>query len=332
MKKRIIVLTSALWMLFGTMIVNADWIQDQSGWKFQKGTSFLSSEWVEIAGKWYYFDENGYMKTGWFQDINKKWYYLSSDGSMKTGWFQDINGKWYYFNSDGSMKTGWHENSDGKWYYFNDLGEMAVNTRVDGYKIGADGAMIAGTLTTYTAEQIKNKNLSSYTAGTKSVYGSKLTQAELNEVAEVVANFMSQYVTSDLDTVEKILLAHNYLAYYCSYAETWAENGANTAWGALVYHEAQCSGYARAMKALCDAMDVNCYYVHADENALNPSHQWNMVEVDGKWYIVDVQANDSSGGYFFFLCGEDDYPMTYDKSLYPACSSTGYDLSAYYEY
>jgi len=61
----------------------------------------------------------------------------------------------------------------------------------------------------------------------------------------------------DLDTVEKVLVAHNYLAQYCSYAETWSENGANTAWGALVYQKAQCSGYARAMKALCDAMDIN---------------------------------------------------------------------------
>ena len=59
--------------------------------------------------------------------------------------------------------------------------------------------------------------------------------------------------------------------------EGWQYDGANTAWGALVYGEAQCSGYARGMKALCDAIGVPCYYVHANKKALNPSHQWNQV-------------------------------------------------------
>ncbi len=71
-----------------------------------------------------------------------KWYHLSSSGEMSTGWMKDINGKWYYLKDSGVMATGWHKDSDGKWYYLNSDGSMAVNTVVDGYKVGTNGAWI----------------------------------------------------------------------------------------------------------------------------------------------------------------------------------------------
>ncbi len=156
-----------------------------------------------------------------------------------------------------------------------------------------------------------------------SVYGPKLTQTELDEVADAVEKFLATYDTASMDDYTKVLTAHDYLCSVCSYAASWSQNGANTAWGALVYGEAQCSGYARAMKALCDAMGVGCYYVHADENASNPSHQWNQVCVNGNWYIVDVQCNDSSGFKAFFLVSDSTYQagsgMSWDTDAYPAC-------------
>ena len=121
----------------------------------------------------------------------------------------------------------------------------------------------------------------------------------------------------------KLKIALDYLASVCSYAPDWSLNRANTAWGALIYGEAQCSGYARAMKALCDGIGVECYYVHANSNSINPSHQWNEVKVDGSWYIVDVQCNDLSGFYAFFLVSDSTYAnasgMDWDRQSDPAC-------------
>ena len=68
---------------------------------------------------------------------------------MMTGW-QYINGVWYYLATaedagktaglkEGDMVTGWKQ-IGGKWYYFYENGAMAVNTRIDGYAIGPDGA------------------------------------------------------------------------------------------------------------------------------------------------------------------------------------------------
>lgn len=156
-----------------------------------------------------------------------------------------------------------------------------------------------------------------------SVYGPKLTQAELNEVAAAVSRFDASLPLNGMSDIDKVMAARDYLIQFCSYAPDWSKNRANTAWGALIYQEAQCSGYSRAMKALCDSIGIDCRYVHADANASNPSHQWNTVKIDGQWYIIDVQGDDSAGFETFFLLSDDSYAnetgMSWDRSSVPAC-------------
>lgn len=124
--------------------------------------------------------------------------------------------------------------------------------------------------------------LGSYTTG--SVYGPKLTKQELAEVEAAVQTFVGSYITPEMTDYQKICAINSFLSTTCTYAPDWSKNRANTAWGALIYHQAQCSGYSRATKALCDAVGIPCYYVHGD----NTSHQWNKVLIGGNWYVVDI--------------------------------------------
>lgn len=142
----------------------------------------LTSKWGKLeystgdrsADGWYHFNSYGLMDTGWFQDEKGNWYYCNTDkdgfqGKMKTGWvYNDTDKNWYYLDSDtGMMRTGWVEVA-GKWYYFatqasaqtyvydakaeqwnyldngvKPMGSMYVNTTTpDGYRVGADGALI----------------------------------------------------------------------------------------------------------------------------------------------------------------------------------------------
>ena len=150
-----------------------------------------------------------------------------------------------------------------------------------------------------------------------SVYGPYLNAQELVQVRRAVQNFKINYIKSGMTEYEKALAAFNYIRNNCSYARRgWQYNNANTAWGALVYGEAQCSGFARGYKALCDAIGVKCYYVHANGKAINPSHQWNMVKMGSKWYVTDAQ-----GG--FFLVGSYTWKgmgMAWDTAGLPTCS------------
>ncbi len=101
----------------------------------------VHAEWHESNGKWWYSDDSfkGYATS--LQIIDNKFYYFDQDGWMQTGW-QKISDDWYYFNISGEMMTGWIFDS-GKWYYLDGFGMMLSDTITpDGYWVGSDGAMI----------------------------------------------------------------------------------------------------------------------------------------------------------------------------------------------
>lgn len=161
-----------------------------------------------------------------------------------------------------------------------------------------------------------------------SVYGPSLNSSQLMQVRRVVQSFKTNYIRKGMSEYDKALAAFLYLRSNCSYARRGLQyNNANNAWGALVYNEAQCSGFARAMKALCDGVGVKCKYVHANSKAVNPSHQWNEIRINGKWYIVDAQSG-------FFLAGSNTWKnmmgMRWNTKGPPKCSASDHKKFGFY--
>ena len=76
---------------------------------------------------------------GWQQNDSGQWSYYRNGKSVK-GWLSDDQ-KWYWLDkTTGMMFAGGWKKIDGKWYYFYADGVMAVNTTIDGYTIGSNGA------------------------------------------------------------------------------------------------------------------------------------------------------------------------------------------------
>ena len=106
------------------------WQRDNKGWWIKNSDgSYPRNEWKLVNNSWYFFDSQGYMFTGWLNS-NGSWYYMNTDegsnnGKMVTGW-RAVSGKWYYLSTatDGSG------------------GKMLLNTTIDGYRLGADGAWV----------------------------------------------------------------------------------------------------------------------------------------------------------------------------------------------
>ncbi|ENZ39384.1 hypothetical protein HMPREF1085_05393 [Enterocloster bolteae 90A9] len=73
--------------------------------------------WTENASGTRSYYKGGKPAIGWLYD--EKWYWLQNGGVPFAGGWKQIGGKWYFFNPDGTM---------------------AVNTTIDGYTIGPDGA------------------------------------------------------------------------------------------------------------------------------------------------------------------------------------------------
>lgn len=137
---------------------SGEWLKDDKGWWFKRvDENYPKNAWSYLSSgnslAWYFFNEMGYMKTGWhFSD--GKWYFLGtvSDGTlgaMKTGWYLDPTSHyWYYLNpKDGAMLSGWQE-INGKWYYLNEgdsrpFGAMLQNeVTADGHRVDESGARV----------------------------------------------------------------------------------------------------------------------------------------------------------------------------------------------
>ncbi|WP_101877100.1 N-acetylmuramoyl-L-alanine amidase family protein [Lachnoclostridium edouardi] len=147
------------------------WIQDGTGWYFRyPDGNYAKDGWLKWDGIWYLFDSSGYIKTGW-QQVNNVWYYLKPNvggpiGAMAKGW-QQVNGAWYYLNpneggpegamcrgwitvndkryylnSSGAMVEGWYKVGDGYYYFYPGDGSMAVNTKIDGFQLDANGVWV----------------------------------------------------------------------------------------------------------------------------------------------------------------------------------------------
>lgn len=60
--------------------------------------------------------------------------------------------------------------------------------------------------------------------------------------------------------------------------------------GVFAHHRAQCEGIAKAVKVLLNAVDVRCIVVFGDslKNGNRVPHAWNLVNIEGRPYHLDV--------------------------------------------
>ena len=137
------------------------WMQSKGGWwfEYEDGTYAVGYQYIETngEGEFYYFDQNGWMVTGWhwgseFVELLyggyipegvSSWLYFKDSGAMAFGW-EKVGGSWYYLDPD--MLVGWWD-IDGAWYFMNGSGAMETGWLNQGgtwYYLAASGAMQTG--------------------------------------------------------------------------------------------------------------------------------------------------------------------------------------------
>ena len=119
----------------------------------------------------------------------------------------------------------------------------------------------------------------------------KSRYSECISAAAVILNGVKG--NSSLTDVQKALLIHDRLALHCEYDYQNYLNGtisddSYTMYGALANGTAVCQGYSEAYLYLLEQVGIESYLCSSD--ALN--HAWNIVEIGGKAYHVDVTWDD----------------------------------------
>ena len=147
------------------------------------------------------------------------------------------------------------------------------------------------------------------------------------ELTDRLAELSGKLQTDDKSVY--ILDAYNLLVSNCSYDADGSLRSekkldadlSTTAYGALVQGLADSQGIAAAFSALCMQADIPCIMVEGSVDG--EKHFWNIVELDGRHYHVDVSADSTWGMSNSFLVSDEKLQSRYqwDTALYPACEA-----------
>jgi hypothetical protein len=128
---------------------------------------------------------------------------------------------------------------------------------------------------------------------------------KITETVDAANIMVNQTIRPYMNNREKYLALHNALIASVDYVTDSVDKG-QTAYSALVAHEAVCGGYSKSYKLLCDLAGLPCIYVSgmAGTTENNGRHAWNMVPVDGQWLYIDSTWDDSYTDNRYFLRDE----------------------------
>ena len=105
---------------------------------------------------------------------------------------------------------------------------------------------------------------------------------------------------------EQILFVHDYLAANYEYDYSYQ---IYDAYEFFLNKTGVCQGYTMAFTAVMNELGIPVSYVESD----NINHIWNLVQLSGKWYHVDVTWGDPSydglgrASHEYFLRGDEDF-------------------------
>ena len=113
-------------------------------------------------------------------------------------------------------------------------------------------------------------------------------EAELERAVEEITSLVTATEPFEIE-----LQLHDLLCQRVSYSDDKNDEMIYTAYGALVNGKAICEGYTRAMQLLLSKFGILSTTVSGV--AENEGHMWNLVNIDGNWYHLDVTWNDADG-------------------------------------
>lgn len=100
-----------------------------------------------------------------------------------------------------------------------------------------------------------------------------------------LAQVMDACVFDGINPIQIALSVHDWLVLHCAYDLSLE---ANTGYDLLVNGTTVCAGYAAAYMDILNRLGIPCVTVTSEEM----NHAWNLVQLDGQWYHVDVTWDD----------------------------------------
>lgn len=154
-------------------------------------------------------------------------------------------------------------------------------------------------------------------------------EAELSEKIDEIISSLDFGSGSDYEKAEAI---YDYIRINVAYADSFDDRQVFTAYGAAVNGVAVCQGYSLLLHRMLMEVGINSRLLPG--TAAGGSHLWNMAEIDGIYYLMDVTFDSTIGveEKFFFLRGTEDFDELVPDADHCFDVSKYEDIPLYYEY
>ena len=135
-------------------------------------------------------------------------------------------------------------------------------------------------------------------------------EAILSQTLKIEVENFVKTVNTKMSEYEIVLAAHDYIANKVTYDDQAANDYDSnpysyTSYGALVAGKAVCEGYAKAFQLLMDVVGMKSMCVTGVYDGVG--HMWNMVNIGGDWYNIDVTFDDQTQIYHLFTNRTDEF-------------------------
>ena len=123
-----------------------------------------------------------------------------------------------------------------------------------------------------------------------------LSQREYDTLVYTINTLNGSGMPMDLLGAERWI--HDFLCDRITYAIDDFSDEDDCAVGALLNGRANCDGYSDAFYLMGSllGMEIRCQSGDALRTDGDAGHMWNLIRLNGNWYMVDVTWNDSDGG------------------------------------
>ncbi len=161
----------------------------------------------------------------------------------------------------------------------------------------------------------------------------RLTQDEVESMEKSVDSKTKEIMTV-VDTLptdyEKEKYIHDYIVENAEYDISTLYNLGDTVYSVLISGKSICEGYSRTVQMLLDKAGIENYLVTGDTESDGEvlAHMWNVVNVDGENYHLDVTWDDLDEKFdttHFYFNVTDEYISRDHKNIKPEdnnCNST----------
>lgn len=117
------------------------------------------------------------------------------------------------------------------------------------------------------------------------------TDTDIKLVKETVKQIEKEILDESLPLKEQIKVIHDYIIDNSKYDSNRTDNGvieykSDISYGPLIEGYSICGGYSDAMELFLEDLGVKSYKISSD------SHVWNAVNLDNKWYHLDLTWDD----------------------------------------